>query len=134
MAASARILGHGIDLVDVARIASMRARLGDRFLERCFTDDEAEYALARPKRTDEHLAARFAAKEAALKAIGTGWTRGIAWTDVSVRSEPSGRPGLLVAGVAGEYAAELGIDRWHLSLSHTGGLAIASVIAEGAAS
>jgi holo-[acyl-carrier protein] synthase len=129
------IVGHGIDLADVARLGAMVERHGTRFLDRVFTQDEQAYALASVKRRDEHLAARFAAKEAALKALGTGWSGGIAWTDIEVRRDAAGVPGLHVTGEAARRAHDLGVTRWHVSLSHTvageAGLAIASVIAEG---
>jgi holo-[acyl-carrier protein] synthase len=125
------ILGHGIDLVEVARIRQMIERHGDHFLERCFTDSERSYAAGSVRRRDEHLAARFAAKEAALKALGTGWRDGIAWTDIEVTHQPSGAPTLKVSGQAGRIAEERRIVRWHVSLSHTDSAAMASVIAEG---
>jgi holo-[acyl-carrier protein] synthase len=126
------IVGHGVDVVEVARIAEMRERHADRFLERCFTPAERDYAAAGAKRTDEHLAGRFAAKEAALKAIGTGWRSGISWTDVEIVIEASGAPRLEVTGRAAEIARELGVQRWHVSISHTDRHAMASVIAESA--
>lgn len=125
------IVGHGIDIVGVARIAGMVERHGQHFLDRCFTRAEQGYA-ASGKRCAEHLAGRFAAKEAALKALGTGWRDGIAWTDVEVVLLPSGRPTLTITGQAAEIAAGLGIGAWLVSISHTEGHAIASVIATGA--
>lgn len=122
-----RPLTHGIDLVEVSRIAEMLDRHGHRFLERVFTEGERAYAET-SKRRAEHLAARFAAKEATLKALGTGWRNGIAWTDVEVVSLPSGQPELRVHGRALELARELGVERWLVSLSHTGTQAMASVI------
>lgn len=104
---------------------------GERFLERCFTPGERAYAEGR-KRRDEHLAARFAAKEAALKAIGTGWRSGIAWTDVEVVVAPSGAPSLNLSGVAADIARDLGLSELLVSLSHAGGFAMASVIGVGA--
>jgi len=124
------IIGHGIDAVEVARIASMIDRHGERFLSRCFTEAERSYAESSRRRV-EHYAARFAAKEAILKAIGTGWSRGVAWTDAEVTREPSGRPGVRLHGAAARVAGELGVTRWSLSLTHTETLAFASVIAEG---
>ncbi len=121
------IVGHGIDIVKVSRIARMLAEHGERFLERCFTPDERAYALRGP-RAAEHLAARFAAKEAVLKALGTGWRNGIGWTDVEVVLEPSGRPTVRLWNVALETAQRLGIVRWSLSLSHTDELAAASAV------
>lgn len=125
------ILGHGIDLVETSRIERMLSDHPDRFIERCFTVRESEDSQG--ARRIEHLAARFAAKEAALKALGTGWSRGIGWTDVAVVRAESGRPSLLVTGQAREIADEIGIDSWHVSLTHTESHASASVIAEGVA-
>jgi len=124
------IVGHGVDLAPVARIAQMRERHGERFLTRVFTVAEREYALARPRRADEHLAARFAAKEATLKALGTGLTGGIRWTDIGVEREDGGGPGLVLAGAAAAAGERIGARRWHVSLSHAGGMAMASVLAE----
>ncbi len=124
------IVGHGVDLVDIARIGQMIERHGDRFLSRCFTDAERGYCEASAKRRDEHLAARFAAKEAVLKAIGTGWRNGIAWTDIEVVREPSGRPTVVLTGETARIAEQLGITNWFISLSHTDTHAMASVIAE----
>jgi holo-[acyl-carrier protein] synthase len=124
------ILGHGIDLVSVQRIAEIADRHGERFLARCFTPAERGYSLA-SRRAHEHLAARFAAKEAALKALGTGWRAGIAWTDAEVISLPSGQPTLLLHGRARQIADEAGIQRWLLSLTHADGYAAASAIALG---
>ena len=123
------IVGHGIDLVEDARIARMVEEHGDRFLERIFT--AGERADSGGAARVERLAARFAAKEAVLKALGTGWRGGIAWTDVEVVREASGRPTVRLAGEARTIAAGLGIDSWHLSLSHSGGFSIASAIACG---
>lgn len=120
-------VAHGIDAVEVARIAQMRAEHGDRFMARCFTAAEAAYAES-SRRRDEHLAARFAAKEAVLKALGTGWRSGIAWTDVEVVALPSGAPEIRLGGRAAEIAAEQRIDRWLVSLTHTEQMALASVI------
>ncbi len=126
-----RIRGHGIDLMDVERIRAMVNDHGERFLTRIFTDNERQYAAQSARREAEHLAARFAAKEAALKALGTGWTRGIAWTDIEVTRGPTGRPELNITGQAAAIAAEAGITEWHLSISHTETHAVASVIASG---
>ncbi len=123
-------LAHGIDLVPVARLARSIGQHGDRFLERVFTSGEREYALAN-KRRDEHLAARFAAKEAVFKALGTGWSGGIAWTDVEITRDETGRPAIVLAGKAATLAASLGITSWLVSLSHTEDHAIASVIGLG---
>jgi holo-[acyl-carrier protein] synthase len=125
-----RIIGHGIDLVEVARILEMLERHGDRFVERCYTPREAEYAKA-SKRRVEHLAARFAAKEAVLKALGTGLRDGMAWTDIEIVPLPTGQPTIEVRGKVGEMAYTLGIAGWLVSMSHTDRNAIASVIAVG---
>lgn len=131
--AGERVVGHGIDLVEVERFARLLDHHADRADARLFTPAELDYAAANPKRRAEHLAARFAAKEAALKALGTGWARGIAWTDVEVRRDADGRPGLSVTGCAAALAAERGIARWHVSLTHVRGAALASVLATGPA-
>ena len=122
------VIGHGIDVVEVDRIVSMLDDHGDRFLTRVFTEREQAHAEQGVKRRYERYAVRFAAKEAALKVIGTGWRDGIAWTDVEVVSLPSGQPTLEVAGKAGEVAASLGIDSWLVSLSHIGPMGFASVL------
>lgn len=125
-----RVIAHGVDLVEIARIEKSIANHGERFIERCFTKLEADYARsAKTPRDIERLAARFAAKEAVLKALGTGWADGIAWTDVEVRKAPSGQPTVEISGKAKAIADGLGIKEFHLSLSHTGVHAIASVIA-----
>lgn len=123
------IVGHGIDVVEVSRVAAMLRDHGDQFLTRCFSADERAYALAQPRRTAEHLAARFAAKEATLKALRTGLTAGIAWTDIAVQRLADGSPRLVVAGAAAAVAARLGVRAWWVSLSHTERSAMASVIA-----
>ncbi len=120
---------HGIDIVEVSRIARLRAEHPERFLDRCFTPAEQAYAQGSSRRLDEHLAARFAAKEAVLKALGTGLTGGIAWTDIEVTRDAAGRPGLALRGEAARHAARLSVASWILSLSHTGEMAVASVIA-----
>lgn len=124
------ILGHGIDLAETARIGQMVEDHAERFLTRCFTPGELADCGDGPRRV-EHLAARFAAKEAALKALGTGWARGIGWTDVEVVRAETGKPALRVTGRAAEIADDIGIVRWHVSLTHTKDHAVASVIAEG---
>jgi holo-[acyl-carrier protein] synthase len=123
------IVGTGIDIIEVPRVAAAIERFGQRFLQRLFTEAEIRYCESKANRV-ERYAARFAAKEAGLKAIGTGWRGGIAWTEVEVRREPSGRPTLAFSGKAAEFAATLGVQRASLSLSHTAGHAIASVILE----
>lgn len=126
-----RLIGHGIDLVEIDRIARLMERHGDRFLERVYTVIERDYCMAQTKRHLEHLAGRFAAKEAALKALGTGLSGGIQWTDVQVRREASGQPVLELSGEAGRIADERGITSWSLSLSHDRSHAVASALCLG---
>lgn len=122
------IHGAGIDLVEVQRIKSMIEDHGQRFLDRCFTSDEQAYCDDATKRRFERYAARFACKEAVLKVLGTGWRDGIAWTDIEVKREPSGRPRLSITGRCAEIAADIGITSWQISMSHTDTLAIASAL------
>ena len=128
MPAPVPTLLHGVDLVEVARIAKMREEHPDRFLDRCFTPAEIEYARGSSRRLDEHLAARFAAKEAVVKALGTGINHGVAWTDIEVTRDAEGRPGVRLSGEAARRAEAMGVVSWAISLSHTGGMAMASVI------
>src|SRR5271154_6658857 len=123
------IVGTGIDIAEVPRIAASIARFGDRFIRRIFTEGEIRYCDAKANRV-ERYAARFAAKEAAMKAIGTGWSHGVAWRDVEVCRQPGGRPTLAFHGKAAEVAAKLGAVHIALSLSHTEEYAIAQVILE----
>ncbi len=125
------IIGHGVDLVEVARIETMLQQHGQRFVERCFSEAERAYAESTRDRRAERYAARIASKEAVFKALGTGWRQGIAWRDVEVVREPSGQPALVLSGGCAEWAARLGIVRWQVSLSHAGGVAMASVIGLG---
>ena len=127
-----RVIAHGVDLVEVERIKRSLDEHGERFVMRCFTNAEADYCRsARPPRDIERFAARFAAKEAALKALGTGWADGIAWTDAEVVLAPSGAPSVRLVGKAEKLAQELGITEMLISLSHTSTNAMASVIAVG---
>ncbi|MGE5321301.1 MAG: holo-[acyl-carrier-protein] synthase [Actinomycetota bacterium] len=123
------IVGTGVDVAEVARIRAARERFGDRFLARVFTPEEVRYCTSKAN-SAERLAARFAAKEAGMKAIGTGLRRGVTWHDLEVFREPGGRPALRLSGKAAEFAARLGANRVHLSLSHTAEQAIAFVILE----
>lgn len=122
------IVGHGIDIVETARIGRMLEEHGQRFLDRCFTAGEQQYAQANPRRRLEHLAGRFAAKEAVLKVLGTGWRGGIAWTDIEIVKEPSGQPRVALSGECARIAEQLGIGRWYLSISHIETHATASAI------
>ena len=123
------IIGTGIDIVKVARIAATVERFGERFLNRVFTASEVRYCRSKQNMM-ERFAARFAAKEAGFKAIGTGWRDGVTWQDVEVGREPGGRPTLRYSGKAAEFAARLGVRRTSVSLSHTAEQAIAQVILE----
>lgn len=123
------VLGHGVDLVDVARVERMLMEHGDRFREKVFTETERAYAEAGGRRRGERYAARFAAKEAAFKSLGTGWRSGIAWTDAEVVHAADGAPTLRVHGEFARIAGERGVTRWHLSITHTDALAMASVLA-----
>lgn len=129
VAVGMRVLGHGVDLTDVSRIERMLQEHGDRFPERVFTVVERRYADAGGRRRAERYAARFAAKEAAFKALGTGWRSGIAWTDVEVVHGADGAPTLRVHGRFAEEACARGVTRWIVSLTHTDHLAMASVLA-----
>src|SRR5262245_23503165 len=106
------IVGHGIDIVETARIKQLLEHHGQRFLDRCFTALEQAYCARNPKRHVEHLAGRFAAKEAVLKVLGTGWRGGIAWTDIEILPEPSGQPVIRLDGECQRIANEQGISRW----------------------
>jgi holo-[acyl-carrier protein] synthase len=123
------IVGTGIDIAEVPRIAASIARFGDRFLQRIFTEGEIRYCDAKANRA-ERYAARFAAKEAAMKALGTGWNYGVRWRDIEVSRKPGGRPTLLFHGKAAEFAAKLKTANIALSLTHTAEEAIAQVILE----
>jgi len=123
------IVGTGIDIAEVPRIAASIERFGNRFLQRIFTEGEIRYCESKANRV-ERYAARFAAKEAAMKAIGTGWNHGVAWRDIEVCREPGGRPTLTFHGKAAEFAAKLGVSHVALSLTHTAEHAIAQVILE----
>jgi holo-[acyl-carrier protein] synthase len=121
-------LAHGIDLVDFPRIAEMVERHGDRFINRVFTAAEQAYARAN-RNTIEKYAGRFAAKEAVLKLLGTGWRGKIAWTDVEVTNDSVGRPEVTLSGEVKTIAEHMGIRQISLSITHTANFAIASAVA-----
>jgi holo-[acyl-carrier protein] synthase len=127
--AGAMILGVGTDLAEVPRIKRSIEVYGERFLNRIYTPGEQAYA-SRRGRAAESFAARFAAKEAAMKAIGTGMRGGVKWKDFEVANERSGRPTLWFQGVALERANAMGVKRVSISLTHTAELAFAVVIVE----
>jgi holo-[acyl-carrier protein] synthase len=123
------IVGTGIDIAEVPRIRQSMERFGERFLQRIYTAGEMRYCDSKANRV-ERYAARFAAKEAAMKALGTGWSHGVRWRDCEVVRMPGGRPSITFHGAAGEIAARLGVKHAALSLSHTAEQAIAQVILE----
>ncbi len=126
------IIGHGIDIVETDRIQRLVAEHGQRFLDRCFTAREQAYCSRNERRHYEHLAGRFAAKEAILKVLGTGWSGGISWTDIEILPTPSGQPTVTLDGETLCIAQRLGIARWHVSISHIETHATASAIGESA--
>jgi len=123
------IVGSGIDVVEIERIQHAIDRYGPRFLDRVFCPAEQAYCL-RKRNAAESFAVRFAAKEAAAKALGTGISQGVSWLEIEVVREPSGRPTLRLHGRAEEIARRLGAVRPNLSLTHTGSLAVASAVLE----
>jgi holo-[acyl-carrier protein] synthase len=123
------IIGTGIDIAEVPRIRQSIERFGDRFLQRIYTAGEMSYCDSKANRV-ERYAARFAAKEAAMKALGTGWSHGVRWRDCEVARLQGGRPTIAFHGKAGEIAARLGVKNAALSISHTAEQAIAQVILE----
>lgn len=124
------IVGVGIDTVSIGRIAGLIEKYGQRFLKKIFTEDEIAKGLGR-RDAAQYFAARFAAREAFFKALGTGWGRGISLKEVSVIREESGRPHLSLSRRAREAAESRGASISHLSLSHEAGIAQAIVILEG---
>ena len=126
-----RVAAIGTDIVECCRIAEMLERHGEEFLRRVYTDGEREYCT-RHRKPVTHLAGRWAAKEAVLKALGTGWSRGIGWRDVEVLRDAAGRPSVALHGAAAQIAAECGIARVLLSISHcdSHAVAFATAVAE----
>ena len=123
------IVSIGIDIIEVARIREVLLRT-PRFAERVFTVAEREYCDSRGSVSAQHYAARFAAKEAALKALQTGWRGGISWQDVEIRARESGAPYLVFTGQVLEVFEKFGATKTHLSMSHTTQHAIAQVVLE----
>lgn len=123
------IVGLGTDLAEVNRIEEAIARHGERFVSRIYTPGEIAY-VERKANKYERYAARFAAKEAGMKAIGTGWRHGVRWQDFEVKNLPSGRPTLLFHGVAAEFANRLKVTNVTLSITHTAQMAMAVVVLE----
>ena len=124
------IVGLGVDIEEVSRIEQAVQRHGERFLRRVFTEAEIAYCRRR-KNPYERFAARFAAKEAGMKALGTGWRGGVTWRDLEVVNLPGGKPTLKLSGRAQEICRNLGGERIALSLTHTAAYALAEVVVEG---
>jgi holo-[acyl-carrier protein] synthase len=123
------VLGLGTDLIEIERIEASVERFGERFLERVFTAGEIAYCM-RKRQSAESFAARFAAKEAGAKALGTGISRGVSWKEIEVRREMGQRPTLHFNGRAGELAKAMGVRRVQLTLSHSRTVAIAVAVVE----
>ena len=124
------VLGIGTDLMEIARIERTVERYGESFLRRVFTPEEIAYCQRKRRNSGESFAARFAAKEAGAKALGTGISRGVSWRELEVRRQPGQRPELHLSGRAAEIAKRLGIVRLSLTLSHSREFAVAVVVAE----
>ena len=123
------IVGLGVDITEVDRIEAAIARRGRAFLERLFTPSEIAYCEKHRNRA-ERFAGRFAAKEAAMKALGTGWARGVRWIDIEVVREPSGKPTLKLSGATRAIADRLGVKNIAVTITHDGNTALAQVIFE----
>jgi holo-[acyl-carrier protein] synthase len=123
------IIGIGIDLVEISRLEKVFARRGERFCARVFTEGEVGYCESLGSKFASY-AARFAAKEAVMKALGTGWSEGVGWKDIEVVSEPGEPPAIELHRRARDRMREIGATRVHVSLTHSGNLAIAQVVLE----
>src|SRR3954447_821504 len=124
------VIGIGTDIIECLRVAKMIERHGELFLTRVYTPHEIEYCTAR-KAATQHYAGRFAAKEAVLKALGTGWTRGIQWRGIGVRNEMGGKPSIVLSGAAQELCEKRGIEEVLITISHCRTHAMAYAIAVG---
>ena len=124
------VIGIGTDIVECLRIAQMIERHGELFINRVYTDHEIGYCSAR-KAATQHYAGRWAAKEAVLKALGTGWRRGIRWRDVEVRNNAAGKPTIALCGGARDIVEEQGISEMLISISHCRSHATAYALALG---
>src|SRR5438067_11316261 len=123
------VIGIGVDLIECSRIQHSMERFGDRFLNRVFTDGEIAYSMSM-KFPERHLAARFAGKEAASKAFGTGIGRAMGWRNIDIHKKESGEPFLVFSGTAETFAAERGVTSALITLSHTENYAVACVVLE----
>lgn len=128
-----QILGTGLDLIEVDRVerAITRPLTGARFRARVFTTGEVAYCESRGRPRYQSYAGRFAAKEATMKALGTGWNRNVGWGEIEVVRQRGHAPTIKLSGKAADFARKLGITRFHLSITHTAATAMAHVIAEG---
>ena len=124
------IIGIGTDIIECERIGHMVEKHGEHFMNRVFTEDEVRYCTGR-RNNDQHFAGRWAAKEAVLKALGTGWIAGITWQDVEIANEPSGRPIIRLHGGAAEIAKEREIREVQISITHCQAYAVAFAVAVG---
>lgn len=125
-----KIVGIGTDITECLRIARIIERHGELFISRVYTPEEIRYCRSR-KQATQHFTGRWAAKEAVLKALGTGWVRGISWRDIEIRNEPGGKPVVAVRGGAKELVQQLGITKLLVTISHCRTYAVAYVIAVG---
>ena len=130
MAARMSIVALGLDLTPIERLAAAETRRGERFLARVFTERERAYCERRRARRHQHYAGRFAVKEAVMKALGTGWTRGVRWIDIEVVRAPGSAPEIVLHGASAAIARSRGIERWHVTITHDAGVAAAVVVAE----
>lgn len=123
------VLGVGVDIIEIERVAEQVQRHGERFLHRVFAPEEVAYCEGKSYRA-QHYAVRFAAKEATFKALGTGWQDGLSWQDVMLRKDACGKPVLALSGRARELAEQKGVAHAHVSVSHSRAYAAAVVILE----
>lgn len=123
------IIGIGTDIIECLRIAQMIERHGELFINRVYTPHEIQYCQTR-KAATQHYAGRWAAKEAVLKALGTGWRKGISWRDIEIRNEPGGRPLVVLRGGARDVSEQLGITQMLISISHCRSHATAYAVAQ----
>ncbi len=122
------IIGLGTDIVEIVRIGQMIEKHGELFLQRVYTEEEIRYCQKR-REAMQHYAGRWAAKEAVMKTLGTGWTRGIGWRDIEVINRRGGQPTIRLSGGAGDYAGKLGIDEVMITISHCRAYATATAVA-----
>ncbi len=124
------VLGLGSDLIEISRIEESLERYGERFMQRVYTAGEISFCQRKMKHAGESFAARFAAKEAAAKALGTGISKGVSWREIEVRREPGEPPSIVLSGRAAERAASMGVRRIQVTLSHSRDIAMAVVLVE----